>query len=87
VPNFAKIKKKKPIRGCVFHTFPNNIQEQEKLFFDSGCTYNPQFDYNNPNYCQQYVDCFTQSSEEDDPELLNLSIQIIEQFLKEYGDE
>jgi len=52
VPNFAKIKKKKPTKGSIFHTNPCNVLDEEKKFFQSNYQYNPQFEYDYPNLCQ-----------------------------------
>jgi len=41
VPNFAKIKKKKPSKGSIFHTHPSNCLEEERKFFAANYQYNP----------------------------------------------
>lgn len=65
------------------HTQPKNIEEQRQMFFESDCTMNPVFEYENYVATQKFLAQFKEPSEE----LLDLSKQILESFIEVYGTE
>lgn len=40
---------------ALVNTLPKNIEEQEELFFQSDCNYNPQFEYENIELTQKFL--------------------------------
>jgi hypothetical protein len=43
---------------ALIHSLPKNLEEETIKFFESNCTYNPVFDYENPNLAQKYLSEF-----------------------------
>ena len=64
-------------------TMPANYEEEEKKFFDSGCEYNPQFEYDSPATNRRFLKMFPAPKYE----LLEKSKKIMDTFLKTYGSE
>lgn len=62
---------------------PANWEEEERKFFESGFTYNPQFQYDSPATNKRFLKMFPEPSFEFLPE----AKQIIDKFLKTYGSE
>lgn len=62
---------------------PKNLQECQERFFESNFKINPQFEYENAKFAQQFLDQF----EEPDESYLETSVKIINSFIKEYGSE
>jgi len=59
------------------------MDEQKDVFFDSGCTQNPVFEYENYVATQKFLAQFKEPSDE----LLDLSKQILASFIAEFGSE
>lgn len=69
---------------CVLlHTVPQNIEEQERLFFESDCTINPQFEYDNFDLTQKFLQTYSKPSEE----LMPIAVKIMDSFIKKFGSE
>jgi hypothetical protein len=64
-------------------SIPKNLEEQEKAFFASGCTINPQFEYENAYLSSKFLASFKKPK----GDLIELAKKIIEHFLTEYGSE
>ena len=68
---------------ALVHTQPKNIEEQREAFFESNCTINPQFEYENYAATQKFLAQFKDPSDE----LLDLSKRILNSFIEIYGTE
>lgn len=68
---------------ALVHTQPKNIEEQRQIFFDSDCTVNPVFEYENYAATQKFLAQFKEPSEE----FLELSKQILDSFITIFGTE
>jgi hypothetical protein len=54
--NLKKKKTKvKQNEQALVNTLPKNIEEQELIFFESGCTINPVFEYENLELTQKFL--------------------------------
>ena len=62
---------------------PANWEDEERKFFESGCTYNPQFSYDSPATNKRFLKMFPEPKFE----FLPQAKQIIEKFLSVYGSE
>ena len=62
---------------------PANWEDEERKFFESGCTYNPQFSYESPATNKRFLKMFPEPKFE----FLPQAKQIIEKFLSVYGSE
>ena len=49
---------------ALIHLLPKNLEEETFKFFDSNCTINPVFDYENPVYAYKYLQEFKQPNDE-----------------------
>ena len=68
---------------ALVHCQPKNIEEQREVFFESNCTINPQFEYENYAATQKFLAQFKDPSDE----LLDLSKRILNSFIEIYGTE
>ena len=59
------------------------MDEQKDIFFESGCTTNPIFEYENYAATQKFLAQFKEPSDE----FLELSKQILNSFIEIYGSE
>lgn len=64
-------------------TVPINVAEEERKFFASNCTVNPQFEYSNNILAEKFLKQFKKPS----TEYLKNSIRIMKAFLKKFGSE
>lgn len=62
---------------------PKNLEEEERKFFESGCTYNPQFEYENLALVKKKLAQYKKPR----IHLKHLALRIINAFLIEYGSE
>ena len=72
------------MQANILCTYPRNLQEQERLFFQSECTINPVFEYDSKQVTQAYVQQF---EFEEDPEILEIAKKILKAFVAEYKSE
>lgn len=56
VPANPNPKKRKAM--SLMASIPKNLEEQERLFFESGCTVNPKFEYDNPSLAAKFLASF-----------------------------
>jgi len=70
-------------KKLVWTLTPSNLEEQERLFFENGCTKNPQFTYGNSKLITRMIKLFQKPK----GNLLGLAVNIIESFLKNYISE
>lgn len=70
--------------AAVWSMTPQNLEEQERLFFESGCTLNPVFKYNRNKKCIGKVLKLFQRPEGG---LLPLAVRILETFILAHGSE
>lgn len=64
-------------------SIPKNLEEQEKIFFESGCILNPKFEYENPSLSAKFLATFRKPK----VELVELAKKIMDGFLAEYSGE
>lgn len=62
---------------------PKNALEEEKKFFDSDCTINPQFEYDNPLVAAKFINMFKKPRSE----LMPIATKIMDAFLLRFGSE
>lgn len=67
----------------MIHCQPKNIEEQKVIFFESDCTVNPVFEYENYAATLKFLAQFKEPSDE----LLELSKRILNSFIEIYGSE
>ena len=51
----GKQTKKRKVTIKILASMPKNAKEQEELFFESECTMNPQFEYENPAVASKFI--------------------------------
>jgi hypothetical protein len=68
---------------ALVNTTPKNLEEQEQLFFESNCTYNPQFEYENIESTQKFLSMY----KEPNTELLDIAQKILDSFIQMFGSE
>ena len=61
---------------------PKNYKTEMEAFLESGCSINPQFEYESNERATQYLKSFQKPRDN----LLKLSERILEEFHREYGD-
>lgn len=49
---------------ALINTTPKNLEEQEELFFLSDCKYNPQFEYENIEMTQKFLQMYKEPQTE-----------------------
>lgn len=76
-------KKKKQVTIKIIASMPNNAKEEEEAFFESNCTVNPYFEYDNPQVASRFISQFKKPRSE----LLTVATNIMDAFLAEYGSE
>lgn len=74
-----KFKKKKKLFSKLTDLVPYNLEEEKRKFYESGCTYNPQFTYKSKKIKLRL--------EEPQSELLPLAEKVIEKVLSVYGSD
>jgi len=62
---------------------PDNVKEQEKIFFESNFTVNPQFEYENAAVANKFINQFKKPRKD----FLPIAIKIMQAFIKQYGSE
>lgn len=62
---------------------PKNIIEQEKAFFESGCTINPQLEYTSPEMAAKFASQFKGPRNKH----LKIAQKILKAFIEEFGCE
>lgn len=78
-----KSKEKKATGTNIFCTTPKNLEEQEQLFFESNCSCNPQFEYENPELATKFLSFYPEPA----TELMEIATKILDSFLQEFGSE
>jgi len=78
-----KKQKKQKLNLALVHTLPKNIEEAKIQFFESNCTINPIFEYENYAATQKFLAQFKEPSDQ----YLDLSKRILDSFIEIYGSE
>lgn len=76
-------KGKKKVTIKILASMPNNAKEEEDAFFESNCTINPTFEYDNPFVANRFISQFKKPRSD----LLSVATKIIDAFLDVYGSE
>lgn len=64
-------------------TMPDNWEEEERKFFESDGSYNPQFEYTHPSINKKFIKMFPEPKDEYMP----IAVKILNKFLETYGSE
>jgi len=83
IKSVIKIKKLNTASGYPTVVNPTNLEKQEKIFFNSNCTVNPIFDYDNYYLAEKAMETYKVPK----TELLPIAIKIMEKLLTDYGSE
>jgi len=78
-----KKRKQVSINKIILASMPNNAREQEEIFFASGFTSNPVFEYENPLVASRFISQFKKPRSD----LMAIATKIMDAFLAEYGSE
>lgn len=68
---------KKQNSQALAHVVPRNLDEQKELFFESNCEYDPQFEYENYDCTQKFLQNYREPSED----LMEISQKILDSFI------
>eukprot|EP00826_Nyctotherus_ovalis_P042100 TRINITY_DN4297_c0_g2_i1.p1 TRINITY_DN4297_c0_g2~~TRINITY_DN4297_c0_g2_i1.p1 ORF type:complete len:507 (-),score=120.35 TRINITY_DN4297_c0_g2_i1:51-1571(-) len=83
MPPIIKVKRVQTTNGHPTSINPINLHKQEKIFFNSNCTVNPIFEYENACAAERMLEIYKNPKSD----LLQLAVRIMEKLLSDYGSE
>jgi hypothetical protein len=83
MPPIIKIKRVQATNYYPTSINPINLHKQEKIFFNSNCTVNPIFEYENNYAAERMLETYKVPKSD----LLGIAVSIMDKLLKDYGSE
>jgi len=83
MPPIIKVKRVQTTNGYSTSINPINLYKQEKIFFNSNCTVNPIFEYENSYAAERMLETYKVPKSD----LLEIAVSIMDKLLADYGSE